>query len=35
MSSQLLKTLKEGDLSDSGTLEHLVNLVRSTVQNKS
>ena len=35
MSSQLLGILKDGDFSNSGTLEHIVNLVRSTVQNKS
>lgn len=35
MSGELLALLKEGDLSRSGILEHLTELIRSSVENKS
>lgn len=34
MSSQLLNELKQGSLKDSGILEHLAELIRGSVENK-
>ena len=35
MSGELLKMLKEGELANSGILEHLSELIRNSVENKS